>query len=93
MRRSVINDPKFFRETHERWRLRVTRDVSAGEAPDEWFEKQCLSCAFYVPLVGVFADDWGVCANAVSPRDGLATFEHDGCDGWDAAEEIPGDSK
>ncbi len=36
-------------------------------------------CRHYVPLSGELGADWGVCANANSPRAGLLTFEHQGC--------------
>ena len=45
-------------------------------------------CPHFVPLVGAFSEDWGVCSNARSPRDGLATFEHDGCEHWEETEEL-----
>lgn len=36
-------------------------------------------CRHFVPLAGDLGYDWGVCANAASPRAGLLTFEHQGC--------------
>jgi hypothetical protein len=30
-------------------------------------------------LTGDVGLDWGICANAKSPRAGLLTFEHQGC--------------
>ena len=36
-------------------------------------------CRHFVPLAGDLGADWGVCANASSPRAGLLTFEHQGC--------------
>lgn len=35
-------------------------------------------CKWYLPLQALPAD-WGVCANPQSPRCGLLTFEHQGC--------------
>jgi hypothetical protein len=43
---------------------------------------QCGGCRFYMRLTGSLRPDWGVCSNAASPRDGIATFEHDGCDAF-----------
>jgi hypothetical protein len=36
-------------------------------------------CKWFAPLEGKLSTDWGVCANAASPRAGLLTFEHQGC--------------
>lgn len=48
-------------------------------------------CRHFVPLAGDPGSDWGVCANAASPRAGLLTFEHQGCPQFEpAAEEIAG---
>ena len=37
------------------------------------------ACRFFHKLHGEHGMDWGVCANADSPRAGLLTFEHMGC--------------
>lgn len=37
-------------------------------------------CKHYVTLAGDLGADWGVCANPRSPRAGLLTFEHQGCE-------------
>lgn len=56
----------------------------------EWrvFE-QCGGCRYYVRLRGEYASGWGVCTHQLSDWDGMAMFEHDGCehfehaaDGW-----------
>lgn len=88
MKKSLVDDPEHCRATHARWLDNIDRDVSQPDAPDTWFSRQCLTCAYFVPLAGALADDWGVCSNATSPRDGRATFEHDGCDEWVEAEEF-----
>jgi hypothetical protein len=36
-------------------------------------------CRWYHILAGRLGSDWGICANAASPRSGLLTFEHQGC--------------
>jgi hypothetical protein len=41
-------------------------------------------CRFYLPLDGVLGADWGVCSCEESPRAGLLTFEHQGCDRWES---------
>ncbi len=48
-------------------RLRNSADCSCG-------------CRHYVLLEGKEGADWGVCANPRSPRAGLLTFEHQGCE-------------
>ncbi|MDQ3622132.1 MAG: DUF3027 domain-containing protein [Verrucomicrobiota bacterium] len=42
-------------------------------------------CRHFVPLAGDLGADWGICANAASPRSGLLTFEHQGCAQFEAA--------
>ncbi|MBO0862271.1 MAG: DUF3027 domain-containing protein [Chloracidobacterium sp.] len=37
-------------------------------------------CRHYAPLEGKEGADWGVCTNPRSPRAGLLTFEHQGCE-------------
>src|SRR5579859_3335495 len=51
--------------------------------------EQCGGCRYYLRLRGRLSSDWGVCSNHLSDWDGLALFEHDGCehfehaaDGW-----------
>jgi hypothetical protein len=36
-------------------------------------------CKFYRPLEGDLGQDWGTCTNPASHRNGLLTFEHQGC--------------
>lgn len=70
------------------------------DASSRWMEKmsdygewrvyeQCGGCRYYLRLAGEHPSDWGVCSNPRSDWDGLAMFEHDGCehfehaaDGW-----------
>lgn len=40
-------------------------------------------CKFYQPLEGKEGADWGVCFNPDSPRAGLLTFEHQGCQNFE----------
>jgi uncharacterized Zn-finger protein len=37
-------------------------------------------CRHFMKLPGKLGMDWGVCTNAASPRSGLLTFEHQGCE-------------
>lgn len=36
-------------------------------------------CRWFHVLAGRRGEDWGICANRLSPRAGLLTFEHQGC--------------
>jgi len=47
---------------------------------DELASKQCGFCAYYIPLRGKLAEDWGLCSCESSIFDRMAVFEHDGCD-------------
>ena len=79
-------DERHFLECHERWVKRTNRDLTTPQ-PDTWLDTQCLTCAFYILLVGKFSQDYGVCSNAKSPFDGRVTFEHDGCEEHAEADE------
>jgi hypothetical protein len=35
-----------------------------------------MGCAWYLPVQGRLATDWGVCCSFSSPRKGFLTFEH-----------------
>jgi hypothetical protein len=94
------DDPEHFQKCHERWVKRGERiQIGVDKYPDEWFGQQCMSCRFYIPLVGVFSTDWGVCSNPNSLADGTVRFEHDACDAyeegeqwtWEGAEVFPED--
>lgn len=39
-----------------------------------------VGCKFFLKLPGSIGMDWGVCINPASPRSGLLTFEHQGCE-------------
>jgi len=85
----VDQDSRHFESCHERWLRRRHRNPDSPNYEDQWYGQQCGGCGFFVRLRGVFQEDWGACTNAVSPCDGTARFEHDGCsaftpaiDGW-----------
>jgi hypothetical protein len=75
------------RRCHSRWVKDMNRPGDARPYPEEWYNQQFGGCRFYIHLVGELRFDWGVCSNALSPRDGKATFEHDGCDAFVEAKE------
>ncbi|MGZ9166331.1 MAG: DUF3027 domain-containing protein, partial [Anaerolineales bacterium] len=43
-------------------------------------------CKHFLKLPGKLGADWGVCANPASPRAGLLTFEHQGCEKFERDE-------
>ena len=75
----LANSYEHFRNCHERWMDRRNRIVEAEDYKDEWFDEQCLFCKYFIPLIGIFVDDYGACSNPASPFDGIVRFEHDGC--------------
>lgn len=48
-------------------------------------------CAHFLTLPGALGLDWGVCVNPRSPRSGLLTFEHQGCEFFEAGPEAASD--
>lgn len=66
--------------THERWMRRRHRKQEDASYKDAWYSEQCGGCAFFIPLSGPLADDYGGCANPESPFDKRVMFEHDGCE-------------
>ena len=43
-------------------------------------------CKHFLKLPGKLGLDWGVCVNPASPRAGLLTFEHQGCENFEGNE-------
>ena len=43
-------------------------------------------CKHFVLLEGCLGMDWGVCINKDSPRCGMLTFEHQGCEQYEDEE-------
>lgn len=44
-------------------------------------EPDCsVGCKYFLALPGDLGMDWGVCVNPASPRAGLLTYEHQGCE-------------
>ncbi len=57
------------------------------ETEEDWFPDCSCGCRFLHCLEGSRGMDWGVCFNPKSPRSGLLTFEHMGCDQYDPTED------
>lgn len=55
-------------------------EYMAGKMGVENFGTDC-SCDCYFFLWLAECGDWGVCCNPESPRAGLLTWEHQGCEG------------
>ena len=80
--RPLLNNETHFKECHKRWVAHTNRDINAPNKPDEWCDQECGLCAYYVPLTGLFAHDYGICSNPASKFDGKVMFEHDGCENF-----------
>ena len=50
---------------------------------DDGVDCSC-ECKHFLKLRSTLGSDWGVCANPNSPRAGLLTFEHQGCEQYDS---------
>ena len=55
---------------------------------DDWGPDCSCGCRWYVPLKGDLATDWGVCTNSESPRAGLLTWEHQGCQQFEEGADV-----
>ena len=64
---------------HARWMERRNRKIEEEYSDPDWYYEQCLRCSYFMPLMGVLAEDWGACSNEQSAFDGRVMFEHDGC--------------
>jgi hypothetical protein len=61
----------------EPYGIRKRDEVLQGE--NQWYPDCSCGCKFFKKLEGAEGCDWGVCWNPKSPRQGLLTFEHQGC--------------
>lgn len=61
------------------------------EEGDMWFGDCSCGCKYNVPLEGKAGFDWGVCYNPESHRNGLLTFEHQGCRKFEPFPEVEED--
>jgi hypothetical protein len=70
---------------------KVCRDQEAyknGSDTDNHNRPDCSSgCKNFHPLSGDEGMNWGVCVEPRSPRSGLLTFEHMGCEFFEKEEE------
>lgn len=72
---------------HEKLRLVCIKDPNfeAGKNSTDLYGHDCsCGCKHYHPLEGKEGMDWGVCTEPRSPRAGLLTFEHMGCQFFEA---------
>lgn len=76
-------DPHTEKPLHEQL-LTIYRRLPSDYLPygeRERDEADCsCDCKHFLKLPGKLGMDWGVCANPDSPRAGLLTFEHQGCE-------------
>ncbi|MEI6218931.1 MAG: DUF3027 domain-containing protein [bacterium] len=77
-----------FADCHRRWLTQRNRKQEAPSYKDEWYGQQCGACVFFIPLSGVFAEDYGACSNQTSKFDGMIRFEHDGCDAFKSSRSL-----
>ena len=63
------------------------------EDDDAGYPDCSVGCAFAAWLDGDAGCDWCVCTNPKSHRSGLLTFEHQGCQAFEAEAEPNRDSK
>lgn len=52
--------------------------------PDGAYPDCAMDCRWFVPVEGMAGADYGVCTNPASHRCGLLTFEHQGCQHYEA---------
>lgn len=57
------------------------------DSKQEWLPDCSTGCKWFFPLEGRLGLDWGVCANPLSHRAGLLTFEHQGCPKFEGGDE------
>jgi len=65
----------------------VCRKLPTDHEPCGAGGPNCEACRWFQPLLRAGALDWGVCANAQSPRAGLLTYQEQGCPHFEQAEE------
>lgn len=82
--------PSHRRSTHRRWVTHLNRRMGEDGYQEEWRREQCGLCQYWIPLAGSWGLDRGVCSNEASSFDGMARFEHDGCEAYEEAPEWRG---
>jgi hypothetical protein len=63
----------------------VCRDKEAYESGLAYHYDCSAQCYWYHELLGQRGQDWGICTNPKSPRAGLPTFEHMGCQYYESS--------
>lgn len=76
---------------HKRlWQVcREQEDYLAKKESEPWKPDCSAGCRYFMPLEGKHGMDWGVCTEPRSPRAGLLTFEHMGCQYFEQAPDDP----
>ncbi len=82
---NLRHDEPHARDVHDRWLAKRNRVHESPSYRETWWAEQCGGCRFWIPLVAPLGLDYGVCSNPESPLDGLARFEHDGCEAFTAS--------
>jgi hypothetical protein len=80
-------DFRHFADVYARWQGTWQRNQNDPSYKDQWWDQQCGMCEYWIPLSGVIGMDYGACSCPKSNRDGRITFEHDGCDEHEKADE------
>src|SRR5919106_743833 len=62
----------------------VCRDKEEYELRIAYWSDCSAGCYHFHPLIGKARDDWGVWTNPHSPRAGVLTFEHMGCECYES---------
>ncbi len=78
--KNKANDASHYRAAHQRWMDKRNRKMEQDDYLEQWSSQQCGMCAFWLPLGGMFGEDYGVCSNPDSTFDSHCRFEHDGCE-------------
>jgi hypothetical protein len=60
--------------------------VVRWEDPGRAYPDCSCGCKWYIESEGELGFDWGVCTNPASHRCGLLTFEHQGCERFEAGD-------
>lgn len=71
----TLDDEAHFDVTRKRWLVR-------GSATSEDPGQRCGTCAHLSPIAGRFAEEWGLCSGASSPRDGQVEHLSWSCRGY-----------
>jgi hypothetical protein len=70
-------------------RLPTDFEPNGDRSRETDFGPDCsCGCKWFAKLEGKLGNDWGVCANPASPRVGLLTFEHQGCNEYEDDPEL-----